>query len=71
MAKPILIVKARSSIREEELHGITSSLEGQFDDYHVLITVNKVDDFEFQVFYEKDFDQVKFEELKKIIKENG
>ena len=37
------------------------------DEYHVLCVKGRGDDFTMQVFYEKDFDQVKYEELKAII----
>lgn len=71
MAKPILIVKAPITFKEEELDNIEDLLQGKFDDYHILLTTNQINSFDFQVFYEKDFNHVKLEELKKLIKQNG
>ena len=69
MAKPIFLVAVpNKSILE--LDQIASSLESQFLDYHVLVYTHNKDDIEFKAFYEKDFNEIKFQELKDIVNSN-
>ena len=66
--KPILIIKNPSYDHDtwKTLLGIADNI----DDYHVIVVrSNESFDMVFECFYEKDFNEVKFEELKKIIKD--
>ena len=68
MAKPIFIVKVPESLKEY-FGVVTNSVRSGIKDYHCITVLSNVQDFEFQVFYEKDFNEVKYEELKQIVKE--
>ena len=75
MAKPILVInfcvdgmsvnKAKTKLSElyEFIGGSNIN-----DEYHTFILPVKADS-NIQVFYEKDFDEIHYEELKKIIEE--
>ena len=65
--KPIFIVRVPESFDEETLKGLADSLVDRFKDYHILVIVTDVKDVQFEVFYEKDFNEVKYEELKEIV----
>ena len=77
MAKPIFTVGLPYSIYYEmgeitinDVHESVSNIIG--DEYYTLAYVlpDGIDDYKLQVFYEKDFDEVKYEELNKIIMDN-
>lgn len=76
MAKPICLVKV--DIRYQKLdiiHEMNYILREKMPDYHVFaipnyITDEPIDQLEIQVFYEKDFTPIKFEELKKFIEDS-
>lgn len=67
MIKPIFIVKVPYD-SQDELEIIWRNLEKKMTDYHVIVCLHDSLDMDFTVLYEKDFNEVKFEELKKIIK---
>lgn len=67
MAKPIFLV-AIPYEAEQDIQDIQKRLEKQLTDYHSLIYLHNKEDIEFRVIYEKDFDEVKFEELKEIVR---
>ena len=73
MAKPILVIKLcvgglPKPKAIEELHKINRSIQDQSidEEYHVFI-LPVHGDSDVEVFYEKDFDEVKYEEIKKMI----
>jgi hypothetical protein len=70
MAKPIFIVglPLDQRIKRDESQ---KSLEDKIgEDYYCLAYVDSnLKEPKFQVFYEKDFNEVKYEELKKIIED--
>lgn len=74
MAKPIFIVRACPMSDDEEHSGkliasLANNLQVQLHDYHVLtVQDNNLESFQFEVFYEKDFNEAKFEELKEIVR---
>lgn len=79
MPKPICLVKIDTygqSNPNDLLWKLRSSLEEKMPDYYVFvipITVDfekRNDQLEFQVFYEKDFTPIKYEELKALIIES-
>lgn len=67
MAKPIFLV-ALPYEATDKIQDIQKSLEQQLTDYHTLIYIHNKDEIEFRAVYEKDFDEIKFEELKEIIR---
>lgn len=69
MAKPIFIIGIPNSTKYD-IDRIKKFIGKEMSDYYVLVySVNSKFNYSFQVFYEKDFNQVKFEELKRIIKD--
>jgi hypothetical protein len=67
MAKPIFLV-ALPYEAAENIQDIQKKLEQQLTDYYPLIYLHNKDEIEFRAVYEKDFDEVKFEELKEIVR---
>jgi hypothetical protein len=75
MAKPIFIVGVPDELTDNDFLKIKENLIGQLRDYHTLVYTHTKTELEFNAFYEKDFNEVKYEELKelifKLIKERG
>ena len=72
MAKPIFLIGISKKSMYREVEGVTQVLEKKFTDYHILVySTNKVEEgeFLFNALYEKDFDKIKLEELKAIVKD--
>jgi hypothetical protein len=70
MPKPILIIGVPSSIDLKEY--IADLRESEIkEDYYIIIYTTNDNEFTFQVFYEKDFNEVKYEELKRIISDKA
>jgi hypothetical protein len=67
MAKPIFLVGIPYEAAFK-IQGIQKVLEQQLTDYHPLIYIHNKDEIEFRAVYEKDFDEIKFEELKEIVR---
>jgi hypothetical protein len=67
MAKPIFLV-ALPHEAADKIQDIQKSLENQLTDYYPLIYIHNKDEIEFRAVYEKDFDEIKFEELKEIVR---
>ena len=70
MTKPIFLVGVPRNMDYEQVLNAQVELERQLDGYYSLVYQTNQDEIKFQCFYEKDFDEVKFEELKQIVKEN-
>lgn len=66
MAKPIFII-AVPQRDADEIPFIMQNLKDTMSDYHHIVYPHSKDEPEFKVFYEKDFDEVKYEELKQIV----
>lgn len=64
MAKPIILIKSDFC---KGMEGIQESLSKKLNDYHVLFIETFDGEFSFEVFYEKDFNHIKYDELKDII----
>ncbi len=70
MTKPIFIVEAPVMRTNEEFVNVQKVLENKLnDDYYVLMVQTNGDDFNFKVFYDKDFTEINYDELKKLINE--
>lgn len=69
MAKPIFIIELPElDDYYPKIDGIREVISSKLEDYYVLVFVNPLlEEVKFQVFYEKDFNEIKFEELKQII----
>ena len=80
MSKPILIVRVPTGIclSKESLISIQAQVSEQVNnEYYVFVlsapdlkTDSERTEVKFEVFYEKDFNEVKYEELKEIIKQS-
>lgn len=70
--KPIFIVKTPSYLPLSEISTMYEDISSASisDDYYVLFVEGDSGDFEFECFFEKDFNHVKYEELKQIIKDS-
>jgi len=69
MAKPIFIVESPMMQTQEEFVNLQKVLENKLNDYHVLMVQMDVNDFNFKVFYDKDFTKINYNELIELIKE--
>jgi hypothetical protein len=69
MAKPIFIVEVPISYTDKELSVLSKQLVDELHDYHILTVTTDRDDFDFKVFYEKDFTDINLDELKKLVKQ--
>ena len=69
MAKPILVITISRSESEQSASAIQKIVKKTVDnEYHVIIVSVDIEQApKFEVFYEKDFNEVKYEELKSII----
>lgn len=71
MVRPLLIIKAPNNFTAQRMHEMRESIGDTIcDEYLVLIVNTDKSEWEFQCFYEKDMNKVKFEELKNIVKES-
>jgi hypothetical protein len=68
MAKPIILIGLAGQVPPPELHAISDQISEKCTDYHVLVYADSnITSLDFRVFYEKDFEQVNYDELKKIV----
>lgn len=69
-AKPIFTVGLpEKDTEQDQLQNFLTNLKEQFTDYYILMYTYSGEEPKFQVFYEKDFNKVKFKELKQIVKD--
>ena len=68
--KPIFIVGINDPLTPEHFQQTQDMMAEKFSDYHVLIYQDEsLPELRFEVFYEKDFNEVKYDELKALVKE--
>lgn len=67
--KPIALIRLPYRENAEGFGKITSDLTRLLEGYYVLTTVNSIDKLELEVFNSKDFTDIEFEELKKMIED--
>lgn len=71
MAKPICVIKVDDSVTTiSSLREVNQVLQEKMPDYHVFAlpqTDREKEGFEFQVFYDKDFTETNYEQLKGLI----
>jgi len=67
MAKPILTIGIPNIEHHKLRQEIEDNIQRRFNDYHVLVYSTTKDDIKFECFFEKDFNEVKYEELRQLI----
>lgn len=68
MTKPIFLVGTPQPVNREQIESLQKNLEVKLEQYYPLVYTTKGSEMEFKCFFEKDFDEVKFEELKEIVR---
>ncbi len=69
MTKPIFVVGLPKGTLQGKVEWVAQSLREYLIDYHVICYESKQQDVVFNCFYEKDFTDVKYEELKQMVKD--
>lgn len=67
--KPIFIVLIPNMADSSILRHYQSEIEDRMKDYHVIVSLNNKDEFDFKAFYSKDFQTADLEELKIFLRE--
>lgn len=67
MPKPIFIIQIPDTERRENFELYIKQLENKFPEYYVLIHTAPIKRVEFKMFYDNDFDEIKYEELKQLV----
>lgn len=70
MIKPIFLIGTPKGSNPKDIEQIQISLERKMSDYHILVYRTNAEEMEFKVFYEKDFNKTKFDELKRMVKDS-
>jgi len=52
----------------EQIEDVQKNLEGKLEQYYPLVYRTNGSEIDFKCFFEKDFDEVKFDELKEIVR---
>lgn len=68
MTKPIFLVGLPQMASREQVEEVQKNLERKLKQYYPLVYLTNGSDIDFKCFFEKDFDEVKFEELKEIVR---
>lgn len=70
MPKPIFIVGMPKTTPISEFMYIQKMLSESLPDYYSLVYFTNANEVDFKCFYEKDFDDIKFEDLKQFVLSN-
>lgn len=71
MPKPIFLAGIpRKLSSPESLSELQKKFERDMPDYHIIVYTSDGYQIKFEVFYEKDFNEVKYKELKQIVKDS-
>lgn len=76
MGKPICVVKFDATNQPQDIIlELNQILRERMPDYHVFVIPNyyigePIDQMEFNVFYEKDFTEIQYAELRKLIEDS-
>tara|TARA_R110000868_G_scaffold277326_1_gene537110 strand:- start:324 stop:551 length:228 start_codon:yes stop_codon:yes gene_type:complete len=69
-AKPIFIIKLPTFTFDADTQVFTDSVKEGLKEYNVMVIESEsFEEIGFECFYEKDFNEVKFEELKQMVKD--
>ena len=69
MTKPIVVVTIPSATPTDRRVQLMQELERKLYDYHVILILGEVQFPTVEVFYEKDFTEIEYGELKQLILE--
>ena len=69
MTKPIFLVGLPQMASREQIEDVQKNLERKLEQYYPLVYQTNGDEIDFKCFFEKDFDEVKYEELKQIVRD--
>lgn len=70
MTKPIFIVGLPIDCSNTELERVQKLLDRKLEDYYSLVYTTNDNEIQFKAFYEKDFDEIKYEQLKQIVQDS-
>lgn len=68
MTKPIFLVGLPNMVSMEQIESSQRILERKLEGYYTLVYKTNESEIQFKCFYEKDMTDIKFEELKEIVK---
>lgn len=68
MTKPIFLVGLPQMASREQIEDVQKNLERKLEQYYPLVYQTNGSEMDFKCFFEKDFDEIKFEELKEIVR---
>lgn len=69
MAKPIFIIDVPVEVPPKNLIKLSNQITELLTDYHVLVVTSSTEEIKFSCFYEKDMTEIKFEELKQLVRD--
>lgn len=69
MTKPILLVGLPQMVSREQIKEVKKDLERKLEQYYLLVYQTNGSEIDFKCFFEKYFDEVKYEELKQIVRD--
>lgn len=69
MTKPIFLVGLPQMASIEQIEEVQKNLERKIEQYYPLVYQTNGNEIDFKCFFEKDFDEVKYEELKQIVRD--
>ena len=69
MTKPIFLVGLPQMVSFEQIEEVQKNLEQKLEQYYPLVYMTNSGEIDFKCFFEKDFDEVKFDELKQIVRD--
>jgi hypothetical protein len=69
MTKPIFLVGLPQMVSLEQIEEVQKNLEQKLKQYYTLVYMANSSEIDFKCFFEKDFDEVKFDELKQIVRD--
>lgn len=70
MIKPIFLIGLPIETNLDIISKLSIDLAEKLSDYHVLLYQTKKSEMEFKCFHEKDVDDIRFDELKQLVKDN-
>ncbi len=69
MTKPIFLVGLPQMASREQIEDVQKNLEQKLEQYYPLVYQTNRNEIDFKCFFEKDFDEVKYEDLKQIVRD--
>lgn len=67
MSKPIFIVKLPITFSDEKCREALDAFKDKLPEYHVLMVMNSINDWDFKLFSDKEIEPIELEKLKEII----